>query len=249
MSMTARRKAPAMARVYEDVKRDLLDGAIRPGERIPDAEICARLGVSRTPVREALLSLEREGLVRIVPRQGYFAAEISATDILDAYDVRFVIEPIVAAMAATKITDAELEEVRALAQISADESDAGLARAIELNKEFHLRIAQISGNARMVRMMSEVLDVLGRLALVDLRQYRSVESWSAEHLGIVDALAAHDPAAAAEAVRASFDHDAGLLPRGSHANLAQLLSAVHPSQGNSRPSRRHATSPRDAPRR
>jgi DNA-binding GntR family transcriptional regulator len=72
-----------------------------------------------------------------------------------------------------------------------------------------------------------VLDVLGRLALVDLRRFRSVESWRTEHLEIVDALAARDPAAAAEAVRASFEHDAGLLPGGSRADLAHLLSEVH----------------------
>ena len=182
-----------MTRVYEEVRRDLLDGVIRPGERIPDAEICARLGVSRTPMREAMLALERDGLVRIVPRQGYFAAEIIASDVLDAYDVRFVIEPIVTAMAATKISDAELEEVRSLANIHAAESEAGLAGVVELNKAFHLRIAQLSGNARMARLMSEVLDVLGRLALVDLRHYRSVDSWRTEHLRIVDALAARDP--------------------------------------------------------
>lgn len=225
--MSVSQKVPALTRVYEDVRRDVLDGIIRPGERIPDAEICSRLGVSRTPLREAMLALERDGLVRIVPRQGYFAAEIIASDVLDAYDVRFVIEPIVTAMAATKITDVELEEVRSLADISAGESEDGLARVIELNKAFHLRIAQLSGNARMARMMSEVLDALGRLALVDLRHYRSVESWRAEHLRIVDALEARDPAAAAEAVRASFEHDAGLLPGRSHGDLARLLGVVH----------------------
>ena len=225
--MAVSQKIPAMTRVYEEVRRDLLDGIIRPGERIPDAEICARLEVSRTPMREAMLALERDGLVRIVPRQGYFAAEIIASDVLDAHDVRFVLEPIVTAMAATKITDAELDEIRSLADIPTDHSEAGLARAIELNKAFHLRIAQLSGNARMARLMSEVLDVLGRLALVDLRHYRSVESWRTEHLRIVDALEARDPAAAAKAVRASFEHDAGLLPGGSQGDLARLLSAVH----------------------
>jgi DNA-binding GntR family transcriptional regulator len=57
------------------------------------------------------------------------------------------------------------------------------------------RVAQLSGNDRMMRLMSEVLDVLGRLALVDLRRYRSVESWRMEHLGIVDALETRDPTA------------------------------------------------------
>jgi DNA-binding GntR family transcriptional regulator len=233
--MDASQKVPAMTRVYGEVRRDLLDGAIRPGDRIPDVEICARLGVSRTPMREAMLALERDGLVRIVPRQGYFAAEIIASDVLDAYDVRFVIEPIVTAMAATKITDGQVEELRSLADIPVDESELGHARAIELTKAFHLQIAELSGNARMTRLMSEVLDVLGRLALVDLRRYRSVESWRTEHLQIIEALEARDPAAAAEAVRASFEHDAGLLPGGSRRDLASLLSAVHPGRLDGQP--------------
>src|SRR5947199_10368305 len=92
-------------RVYEALKRELLDGVIRPGERINDSEIAARFSCSRGPVREALLALEQEGLVRVVPRHGYFASEISVGAALDAYQLRLILEPIATAMAAQRITD------------------------------------------------------------------------------------------------------------------------------------------------
>ena len=96
------------SRPVTTLKRELLDGVIRPGDRIADMDICARLGVSRTPVREALLALERDGLVRIVPRQGYFASEISVSDALDAYQLRFILEPIATALAARQISAEEI---------------------------------------------------------------------------------------------------------------------------------------------
>ena len=72
-------------RVYEALKRELLEGVIRPGERLEDGSIALRFACSRAPVREALLALEQEGLVRVVPRHGYFASEISVSAALDAY--------------------------------------------------------------------------------------------------------------------------------------------------------------------
>jgi DNA-binding GntR family transcriptional regulator len=206
----------ATHRVYEALKQELLDGTVKPGERIPDTEVCRRLGVSRTPVREALLALEREGLVRIVPRQGYFASEISLSDALDAYQLRFILEPIATAMAASRVgNDARIAELRGLAEDLSElrdaTSDADLVKAIELNKRFHVRIAEMSGNARLGRILADLLDALGRMVLLELRQTHNVASWRTEHLQIVEALEANDPARAAAVVRNSFQRDEGML--------------------------------------
>jgi DNA-binding GntR family transcriptional regulator len=217
----------ATGRVYEAVKRDLLDGVIKPGDRIGDAELREELGVSRTPVREAMLALEQENLVRIVPRLGYFAAEISVTDMADAYQLRFLLEPLVSAMAALRINDDEIEELRQLADVGTDGSQAGVLVAIERNKRFHLRVAEIGGNARMTRVMSEVLDALGRLAIVDLERRRTGESWTAEHLEIVESIACHDPVRAAEAARATFEPDEGMLLKRTRTELTQIVEEIH----------------------
>lgn len=220
-------KVSATTRVYEAVKRDLLDGVVKPGERIQDAQLRESLSVSRTPVREALLALEQEGLVRIVPRQGYFAAEITLGDVVNAYQLRFILEPIVAAMAATRATDEDIERLRARAEAPTDASAEGLARAIEVNKQFHLEITRLAGNDRLTRIMGELLDALGRLALLDLRYRRTPESWRDEHLTIIDAIASHDPVRTASVIRETFKPDEGLLLRRTRADVTRLLRDVH----------------------
>jgi DNA-binding GntR family transcriptional regulator len=213
--------------VYEALKRDLLEGVIRPGERIVDAEIAVRLHVSRKPVREALLALERENLVRVVPRQGYFATEISVRAALDAYQLRLILEPIATAMSAQRITAAELKALRDLANVEADGSEDGFVRAVEMNRAFHVRIAEASGNARLARIMAELMDELNRLAYVELRTTRTVASWRDEHLEIIAALEQHDTARAAAVVRATFLRDEGLLPLRAQSDLMAVLHAAH----------------------
>lgn len=210
----ARKRATEVA--YTTLKRELLNGTIRPGERIADAEICRRLKVSRTPVREALLALERDGLVRIVPRQGYFATEIGVSEALDAYQLRIVLEPLATALAARRISENELHTLRellaALAVVEEDSSDTALVEATELNKRFHVLIAEASGNMRLARVLSDLLDALGRLVLVDLRTRRgAARTWRDEHEEILAALEARDPDRAFAVVRAAFRSDEGLL--------------------------------------
>ncbi len=222
----------AAARVYESVKRDLLDGQIRPGERIGDEELRTRLAVSRTPVREAMLALESEQLVRIVPRQGYFATEISHADVMDAYQLRFLLEPIAAGMAARRLRDGMVDELKELAHVTFDGTEASVSQAIEGNKRFHLRITEIGGNARITRTMSEVLDALGRMALLDLQRRHTGESWTCEHLGIVDAIATGDPAQASAAVLKTFEPDEGIRLNRTRADISEITDAVYGREPN-----------------
>ena len=155
--------------------------------------------------------------MRIVPRQGYFASEISVSDALDAYQLRFILEPIATALAARQITAAgalrsSAHFWRRCTSIEDDPSEGALARAIELNKAFHVRIAEASGNGRLARVMSDLMDALGRLVRVDLRTRTSAAAtWRSSTMQILAALEARDPDRAAEAVRESFQRDEGLL--------------------------------------
>jgi DNA-binding GntR family transcriptional regulator len=216
----------AKQRVYELVKREVLEGALQPGARIVDADLCARLGVSRMPVREALLALAHEGLIRVVPRNGYFVSEISIGDALDAYQLRMILEPIATAMAASLLSDDDLRQLRELAEEETEDTSAGLIRAIELNRAFHVRVAAASGNARLSRIMAELMADLTRLAVVELRVAGTMASWRDEHRQIVAALEARDPIWAADVVRAAFQRDDGLLPVRAHAALDQLDGEV-----------------------
>jgi DNA-binding GntR family transcriptional regulator len=217
----------ATQRVYEKVKQDLLAGAIAPGDRIVPDELCAGLRVSQTPVREALLALERDGLVRIVPRHGYFAREISFREALDAYQLRMILEPIATALAARRITADEIERIRELADVFTDNSEGSFVLAVERNRQFHLAIANASGNARLAKIMADLMDDIKRLLYAELRTEHTEGDWREEHSAIVDALQRHNPADAAAAVRATFAKDVGLLPLRAKAELTSLLEEVN----------------------
>lgn len=216
----------ATQRAYEDIKGQVLSGTLQPGDRILIDAICARLEMSSTPVREALLALEREGLIRIVPRHGYFVSDISYREALDAYQLRFILEPIATAMAAQRVTDEEIADLRALADVPNDGSEASSIRAIEHNRAFHVRIGEISGNQRLAKIMADLLDDMKRLTYVELRTEHTELDWQQEHENIVGALQRRDPRMAAEIVRGTFHHDAGLLPSRARAELARLLNEM-----------------------
>jgi GntR family transcriptional regulator, rspAB operon transcriptional repressor len=216
----------ATQRAYEEIKGEVLSGSLRPGDQIVIEDLCARLEMSRTPVREALLALEREGLVRIVPRHGYFVSEISYRQALDAYQLRFFLEPIATAMAAQRVTPEELAELRTLADVPRDGSEESFIRAVEQNRAFHVRIAEISGNRRLAKTMADLLDDMKRLTYVELRTEHTEADWQEEHEHIVGALERRDPKLAARAVRATFYHDAGLLPSRARAELSRLLDEM-----------------------
>lgn len=221
----------AAARVYAAVRRDLLEGVIRPGERVPDAQLRETMGVSRTPVREAMLALEQEGLVRTVPRQGYFASEVSFSDVVDAYQLRFMLEPIITGLAAARATDDDIGRLDSLARAQAEGPEDGLARAIQRNKQFHQAVAEVAGSPRLTRILTDLLDALGRLAIFDLQYWRTPDTWRAEHIAITAAIASRDPAHAAAVDRATFDPDEGLLLRRTRTDIGHLLEAVHVPTG------------------
>ena len=97
--------------VYEELKRQILIGEIAPGTRMMEVELADVMGVSRTPVREAIRKLEKEGLVTIEPRKGAYASNISIKDMVDVLEVRQGLEGMAAAIASGKITEQQKEEL------------------------------------------------------------------------------------------------------------------------------------------
>ena len=93
--------------VYEELKRQILVGEIAPGTRMMEVDLADEMGVSRTPVREAIRKLEKEGLVTIEPRRGAYASDISIKDMLDVLEVRQTLEGMAASLAARKVTEEE----------------------------------------------------------------------------------------------------------------------------------------------
>lgn len=195
-----RRKADL---VYEYLREQIINGSYAPGRRMTLAELSAELDLSHMPVREALLKLEREGLLVSEPHKGMWVARPSLRDAQELFEIRCELEGL-ATFLACKAGDAEL--VADLEAINADFAAAYRAQDFTAmgaaNWTFHRRILQAAGSAQLSRVLEDVWTGSARYRLgYQLIPGRAMHTVS-EHQAIIDALARNDPDAARAAARA-----------------------------------------------
>lgn len=184
--------------VYDAIREEILACRLAPGEELREQDLAGRFAVSRSPVREALLRLERESLVSVHPRQGYRVTPVSVAAARDLLRFRAVLEPACAAAAARGASEATLTELEALARF------AGSAEQfIDYNRRFHAALAAAGGNRRMAEAARELIGQADRLVRVSLGATvgRNPELLAAEHAAIAAALRARDGRGAARLVR------------------------------------------------
>lgn len=180
-------------RAYAVLKREIITGALAPGAAILEGSLAARLGVSKTPVREALKRLELEGLARAMPRVGYVVSPVSVGDVQALFELRLMLEPAAAELAAERIGPSLLDELDDLARVSFAGADRGnYAALLEMNTRFHLAVVRGTTNPRLTEMMARLLAEMERVLhmAVDLRE--SSEVIIRDHVGIVQALRDRD---------------------------------------------------------
>jgi DNA-binding GntR family transcriptional regulator len=186
--------ATSTGRVREQLQHAILEGVLKPGERLRAEALAQRYGTSRTPVREALLQLEAQGLVEVEPNRGAVVRPFERADLLDLYAVRALLEPAAAARAALRIAPQDIDRLEALCNDAAD-----VDRLIADNEEFHRIIAEAAASPRLTVAMRAVAGIP--------RAFRSV-FWQSEeqraesllcHRRLVTAFRTRD-AALAEAV-------------------------------------------------
>jgi DNA-binding GntR family transcriptional regulator len=182
--------------LYTILRREILSCAIPPGAEIRDAEFAERFSVSRSPVRDALLRLEAEGLVLINPRKGYRAAPISIADARDLFAFRAVLEPACAASVAAEASAAELAGLDRFRSMEAAEQGGPSAAAafVHYNREFHLAIANLCSNRRLRETTSDLIEQFDRFVTVSISSESDVQHAAliAEHCEIIDALQVRD---------------------------------------------------------
>jgi DNA-binding GntR family transcriptional regulator len=184
------------ADIYTILRREILSCAIPPGAEIKDAEFAERFSVSRSPVRDALLRLEAEGLVLINPRKGYRAAPISIADARDLFAFRAILEPACAASVAAEASDEGLTSLdRFRSMEGSAPADRGTAPSfVEYNREFHLAIARLCTNRRIQETTIDLIEQFDRFVTVSISRDASEQHGDliAEHCDIIDALQARD---------------------------------------------------------
>jgi DNA-binding GntR family transcriptional regulator len=148
--------------VVAELRHAILEGVLAPGERLRAEALAERFGTSRTPIREALGSLEVEGLIELQPRRGAIVRPFDSRDLIDLYEVRALIEPFAAARAATRLGGAELErlnEICTLAEARGGSDKAALDQQISWNEEFHRIIVDGADSPRLQAAMRGVAGI------------------------------------------------------------------------------------------
>ncbi|MCU0256823.1 MAG: GntR family transcriptional regulator [Vicinamibacterales bacterium] len=207
--------------VYDAIRQAILSRVLVPGQRLHVQELAAQLGVSPTPVKDALTRLEAEALVEIRPRSGTFVTSLSPEDVAETFEIRCALECLAAEKAIPHTTPDVIDELRALAHAIADLADEDAARQQHeaRNIDFHKRIVSLSANRRLVQIY-EGLDAHIQIA----RIHRGHDDWRRrlaseldEHLAIVEALAARDAGRVTAALRHHITRAAASLVRDLHA--------------------------------
>lgn len=184
---------PLRELVYEELKKKILVGEITPGTRMMEVELAEEMGVSRTPIREAIRKLEKEGLVTIEPRRGAYASEISVSDIVDVLVVRENLEGLAASLTALKITEEELEELERITT-GYDEAvkNNDTSEMILLDEQFHKDIVSFSGNKTLIKLSETVQDLTLRFRYLYYDDFKRYENMPSEHRHIIDAIRSGD---------------------------------------------------------
>lgn len=182
--------------VFNTLRDMAISYQLRPGERISEIELAARLGVSRTPVREALTRLVTEGF--LVPcTRGFMRRPLDVQEALDLYEARMAVERECLRLAVERAQDAQIAEARRFLQASRGAAaDTPVRALVELDEAFHMRIAAMAGNGELSRMLASLNERVRFIRWIDMEKVGR-KSTQDEHARVLEALARRDGPAAA----------------------------------------------------
>lgn len=190
-------------KAYEALKQAILKGDLEDGVFLSESEIMKRYGIGRTPYREACNRLHYEGILEVVPRRGYLVPELSFSAVRDLFEVRLILEGMIAELAAVRGSEADIGKLERLASkhLPRSMSRGDFAELIRLNSEFHLCLAKMTQNWELVRALTNILQKHERLMYIELSSSRfPSQKTQMLHRTVVEALRRRDPVAAREAV-------------------------------------------------
>lgn len=197
----------AARRVYLSLRQRIVDMSMLPGARIVERDLAEELGISRTPVHEAVQRLAEEGLVEVIPRSGTFVARIPLDGLDEAMMVRNALEAAIIEKAAARATPAGIDQLRAILAQQARAIAASDFRAFHRSDEmFHATLAELSGYPGVWPIILQAKTQVDRYRQLTLPLQGRMDGVLDEHKAVVDALAVGDAARAVQAMREHLDH-------------------------------------------
>ncbi len=193
--------------VFQTLRQAILKGDLAPGERLMEVKLANRLGVSRTPIREAIRMLELEGLVVMVPRKGAEVARISEKSLRDVLEVRGALEELSASLACERM---EKEEEELLRQAVVEFKDVvfgdNLIAIAQKDEQFHDVIYHATKNAKLILMVNNLREQMYRFRMEYIKDKNKRTALAEEHEAILTAILARDVEGAKEALRRHIEN-------------------------------------------
>lgn len=173
--------------VFNTLRQAILRGELKPGERLMEIQLANKLGVSRTPIREALRKLELEGLVNMVPRKGAEVADITEKSLRDVLEVRKALEELSVQLACEKITEEEIEELKRVAERFKDTlDDQDVTKIAEADVAFHDVIYTATDNQKLILLLNNLREQMYRYRVEYLKKEEVYPQLIAEHEELID---------------------------------------------------------------
>ena len=187
--------------VFNTLRQAILRGELKPGERLMEIQLANKLGVSRTPIREAIRKLELEGLVLVIPRKGAEVADIKEKSLRDVLEVRKALEELSVQLACEKITKEEIEELKEAAEtFKKAQKTKDITQIAEADVHFHDIINTASGNQKLIQLLNNLREQMYRYRVEYLKDERNYPTLMREHSEIVEGLMTKDKGRVTEAM-------------------------------------------------
>ncbi|MCD6304824.1 MAG: GntR family transcriptional regulator [Deltaproteobacteria bacterium] len=179
--------------VYERLKQAIIQGDLGPGSRVVESRLAGIFGISRTPVREAIHKLEREGLLRQETNRGFFVEGLGRSDIEETFGIRSILESYAARLAALRHEEGELHPLEAKLMVYQEHLDQGdLGSLPQINTEFHDLLYGLSRSPRLIKMINDLRDHIYRYRVVILKVREMAELSHADHRHMLGAMKDRD---------------------------------------------------------
>ena len=179
--------------VFNTLRQAILKGELKPGERLMEIALAERLGVSRTPIREAMRKLEQEGLVVMIPRRGAQVANITEKDLNDVLEVRIALENVAIEKACARMTEEEMRRLwLAAKEFEHTIAEGNLVKLAEADVAFHEVIYQASDNKRLIQVLNNMREQIYRYRVEYLKDVESRKTLVEEHYAVYRALKARN---------------------------------------------------------
>lgn len=184
---------PLRDMVFNTLRRAILRGELKPGERLMEIQLANKLGVSRTPIREAIRKLELEGLVLMIPRKGAEVAEITEKNLRDVLEVRCALEELAVQLACDRIERNRIRELHAAAAHFRDILDSDdITQIAAADEAFHDVIFKATGNERLIQLLNNLREQMYRYRIEYLKKKECYPQLLKEHATIMKAIEEHD---------------------------------------------------------